>query len=128
MQPNAVSAPSPGLLEQLGYVRSLPNGLRVLTTEGAHAVSRLLPPTMHYVREGLRFGKTPKVLVALEREVRCEQNREIVRAGKCPDCGSPLKRNNSLAGWWQCVAYAVPYMREAQYRALPNCSFQCFTE
>jgi len=42
-----------------------------------------------------------------------EANR-IVATGKCPRCGSPLKRNNSLAGWWQCSAVGA-------------CLFQCFT-
>lgn len=52
--------------------------------------------------------------------------REVVRRGVCPDCGSALQRNNSLAGWWQCEQYGSD-----QFRARPDepsCSWQGFTE
>ncbi|OPZ82532.1 MAG: hypothetical protein BWY76_02682 [bacterium ADurb.Bin429] len=52
----------------------------------------------------------------------------VVATGVCPQCGQPLKRNLAMAGWWQCVCYATPSFRDAQYRDLPSCSFQCFTE
>jgi hypothetical protein len=57
-----------------------------------------------------------------------EAARSIVATGTCPDCGAPLIRNNSLAGWWQCAAYATPAFRALKYRALPACHFQTFTE
>ena len=56
------------------------------------------------------------------------ENLEIVKTGVCPQCGNPLKFNNAMAGWWQCVAYATPSFRAPEYRDLPSCSFQCFTE
>ena len=49
----------------------------------------------------------------------------IVSTGRCPDCGSALKRNSSLHGWWQCEQSGAP-----TFMARPNdpsCSFQCFT-
>ena len=52
----------------------------------------------------------------------------IVATGVCPQCGTPLRRNNALAGWWQCGAYATPSFRLPEHRNLPSCSFQCFTE
>lgn len=54
--------------------------------------------------------------------------REVVASGKCPICGSPLHRNLAIAGWWQCVAYPCDSHRQPQYRSLPKCEFQCFTE
>lgn len=49
----------------------------------------------------------------------------IVATGACPDCGSKLKRNLALTGWWMCE------QRGAEgFRARPNdppCDFQTFT-
>ena len=52
----------------------------------------------------------------------------IVARGVCPKCGTPLRRNLALAGWWQCDAYGAPEYRQPEHRALPACSFQTFTE
>lgn len=52
----------------------------------------------------------------------------IVATGVCPDCGTPLVRNSAIAGWWQCGAYACESHRRPEYRGLPKCSFQIFTE
>lgn len=51
-----------------------------------------------------------------------------VATGVCPDCGTGLVSNSALAGWWQCGAYAAESHRQPQYRGLPKCSFQTFTE
>lgn len=52
--------------------------------------------------------------------------RAIVATGVCPECGKPLRRNWSLAGWWQCEQLgAIGFRKNAE---LPPCSFQCFTE
>jgi hypothetical protein len=49
----------------------------------------------------------------------------VVSTGVCPDCGSKLKRNLALTGWWCCE------QRGAEtHRARPNdppCEFQTFT-
>ena len=52
--------------------------------------------------------------------------KAIVETRKCPQCGSGLKRNIALAGWWQCEQYG-----SEQFRKDPSklaCSFQVFTE
>jgi hypothetical protein len=54
--------------------------------------------------------------------------RRIVAAGKCPECGSGLRRNLALAGWWQCACYGRDDFRAPEYRGKPDCNFQCFTE
>lgn len=69
--------------------------------------------------------KTKKQYQA-EREARIAQAIAIVKTGKCPDCGSGLRRNNSLAGWWQCDQYGSEGFRKDDSR--PSCSFQTFTE
>lgn len=56
------------------------------------------------------------------------QAQEIVSKGVCPNCGTALRRNLALAGWWQCGAYGEPNFRLPEHRDLPHCTFQCFTE
>ena len=51
--------------------------------------------------------------------------RKVVEAGKCPKCGSGLRRNTSMTGWWQCEQLGAE-----THRARPNeppCSWQAFT-
>lgn len=53
-----------------------------------------------------------------------QETTQIVASGKCPHCGSKLKRNLSLSGWWQCEQYG-----SEQFRARPQdpaCSWQGF--
>jgi NMD protein affecting ribosome stability and mRNA decay len=62
---------------------------------------------------------------AKEREARLQHNQAIVQTGLCPDCGSKLKRNCAMSGWWQCEQFG-----SEQFRARPNapeCNFQVFT-
>ena len=54
--------------------------------------------------------------------------QRIVAGGHCPDCGTALRRNLALAGWWQCGAFGEPSFRLPEHRNLPGCSFQTFTE
>ena len=54
------------------------------------------------------------------------KTRAIVATGKCPLCGSNLRRNLALPGWWQCEQFG-----EEWFRARPNepgCKWQGFTE
>lgn len=52
--------------------------------------------------------------------------KAIVQNGKCPDCGCGLRRNSTIAGWWQCEQFGAEGFRKDS--AKPPCSFQCFTE
>ena len=52
--------------------------------------------------------------------------RAIVETGICPQCGSGLRRNLSLAGWWQCSQFGRTDRRTRQQD--PECDFQTFTE
>jgi hypothetical protein len=60
-----------------------------------------------------------------EIEARIAQAIEIVKTGKCPQCGSALRRNNALTGWWQCEQYGSDGFRKDDSK--PSCSFQTFT-
>lgn len=70
---------------------------------------------------------------AAERKARDEriakaqaETRAVVATGVCPTCGSRLRRNSSIAGWWQCEQLGAE-----THRARPNdkpCSWQGFTE
>lgn len=54
------------------------------------------------------------------------ESLSIVKTGRCPECGSGLHRNSSIAGWWQCDRSGSGHFR----RDLTgdHCGFQCFTE
>ena len=57
-----------------------------------------------------------------EREdKRNEENRAILATGVCPKCGSALKRNLSLTGWWQCEQFGSVGFRARDND--PQCSF-----
>jgi hypothetical protein len=52
--------------------------------------------------------------------------RAVVKAGVCPDCGSAIKRNLALTGWYQCVQFgAIGWRLDANK---PQCNWQGFTE
>lgn len=55
-----------------------------------------------------------------------EEARAVVVGGTCPDCGSLLRRNLALAGWWQCEQFGAVTHRARPDE--PQCSFQCFTD
>lgn len=55
-----------------------------------------------------------------------EEARRVVEKGVCPRCGSGLRRNLSLAGWWTCEQRGAETHRARPLD--PNCNFQCFTE
>ena len=58
-----------------------------------------------------------------QRLQRLAQALKIVKAGRCPDCGTRLYRNLSLTGWYQCGHYGSPgFQREPG----PHCNFQTF--
>lgn len=50
----------------------------------------------------------------------------VVAKGECPQCGSGLRRNSSITGWWQCEQYGAEGFRARA--ADPPCSWQGFTE
>lgn len=51
-----------------------------------------------------------------------------IAANRCPCCGLPVRRNSALTGWVQCVAYATPSFRAAEYREAKACGWQGFTQ
>lgn len=64
---------------------------------------------------------------ALERTLAAQaETRRIVATGVCPTCGGAIKRNLSLAGWYQCEQLgAVGFRKDA---SKPSCSWQGFTQ
>lgn len=49
-----------------------------------------------------------------------------VVANECPRCGRPLRRNSSMAGWWQCSQFGAVGFRADSSQ--PPCDWQGFTE
>lgn len=64
-------------------------------------------------------------LVKLHREARIAKAVAIVKTGHCPDCGSGLRQNLSLAGWFQCSQFGADGFRKDDSK--PACDFQTFT-
>lgn len=58
-------------------------------------------------------------------EAARQQAQVIVATGRCPQCGRGLRRNSSLAGWFQCEQFGAIGFRADS--SLPSCDFQCFT-
>jgi len=54
------------------------------------------------------------------------ETRRVVESGRCPKCGSGLRRNLSLSGWWQCEQYGAEGFRKDRTR--PACDWQGFTD
>ena len=65
---------------------------------------------------------------AARRESLLAEARKIVDSGdgRCPTCGSALRRNMSMAGWWQCEQFGAEGFRARADE--PSCDFQTFTE
>lgn len=62
-----------------------------------------------------------------DRIAKAQQDvRDIVEWGKCPLCGSKLRRNQALAGWYQCEQFGADGFRKDSSK--PACSWQGFTE
>jgi hypothetical protein len=73
----------------------------------------------------IRKAKEQAESIARMNAIRLETQR-IVATGKCPKCGSALKRNFSLTGWWQCEQNGAEMFRKRPDE--PSCSWQGFTE
>lgn len=81
---------------------------------------------MRYLSNAVRQRAREKVA----REERMQRAREeaqrVVATGRCPDCARELRRNLSIAGWWQCSQFGAAGFRADDSQ--PSCDFQCFTE
>jgi hypothetical protein len=55
-----------------------------------------------------------------------EETQAVVDSGKCPQCGSKVKPNYSITGWWQCEQYGSTGFRARDND--PQCSWQGFTQ
>ena len=87
------------------------------------------------LRDGVPYGRARfSTQNEADREAaslnRMEAQREATKAaivkGRCPCCGSGLRRNLALSGWWQCEQYGAEGFRKDSSR--PACNWQGFTE
>jgi predicted nucleic acid-binding Zn ribbon protein len=63
-----------------------------------------------------------------KRIARALEAQAIVDKGVCPTCGSPLRRNLALTGWYQCARFGEPAFRAPAFRDLPKCSWQVIVD
>ena len=73
----------------------------------------------------LKEKREREASIARMNEARAETQR-IVATGKCPKCESALRRNLSIAGWWQCEQLGAETYRKRPQD--PPCSWQGFTK
>ena len=73
----------------------------------------------------MRTTKQQRTAEKAERDAHIAEAVAIVATGKCPQCGRPLRRNNSMTGWWQCSQLGAEGFRADASK--PSCSFQTFT-
>jgi hypothetical protein len=83
---------------------------------------------MHTVLSARRIHSDARKAAQARIAAAIADARRAVLTGACPQCGTALRRNLALAGWWQCGAHGEPSFRKPEHRDLPACSFQCFTE
>lgn len=60
-----------------------------------------------------------------KRQIEIEQAIKIVNTNCCPQCGSKIRRNLALSGWYQCEQFGADGFRKDS--SLPECSWQTFT-
>ena len=69
--------------------------------------------------------KTERALRDARTVAKSARVEAAVAANACPTCGRPLRRNNSLYGWWQCSQLGAVGFRADPSR--PSCEWQGFT-
>lgn len=52
--------------------------------------------------------------------------RAVIAGRTCPSCGSPIRRNSALTGWWQCSQYGSKQFRKNPDK--PECNWQAFLD
>jgi hypothetical protein len=70
--------------------------------------------------------KNARVAAALaaEEDKFYDEFLNIVHGGICPDCGTELRRNSSIKGWWQCAQLGADNVRKDPTK--PSCQWQGF--
>jgi NAD-dependent SIR2 family protein deacetylase len=56
---------------------------------------------------------------------RIDKAIQIVNSDMCPQCGSKIRQNLALAGWFQCEQFGSEGFRKDGNK--PSCSWQTFT-
>ena len=75
----------------------------------------------------MKYSESSSPRTVCLKNYKKERNTEYMKVlakGLCPKCGSKLKRNLSISGWWQCEQYGA-----VTHRARPNdpqCEYQLF--
>ena len=73
----------------------------------------------------MRMTKASKAADKAKRDARIAEAIAVVSSNCCPQCGSGIRRNLALTGWYQCEQYGAEGFRKDSTK--PSCSFQTFT-
>jgi hypothetical protein len=80
---------------------------------------------MAMTKEERAARKAEKIATAARMAKQRAEAQAVVATGKCPQCGSGLRSNLAMTGWFQCQQYGAEGFRKDSTK--PACSFQCFT-
>lgn len=82
--------------------------------------------TTHTTPTARQAKRAERLASEARMEAAREETRQIVAAGKCPQCGRKVKRNLALTGWYQCEQFGAPGFRADATQ--PSCNWQGFTQ
>ena len=100
--------------------------LDIMTTGDTNRADRKGDDTMNDSHRCKRAKTTERAASEARIQKAQADTRAIVAAGKCPICGARIRRNLSIAGWYQCEQLGAEGFRKDPTK--PSCSWQGFTE
>jgi uncharacterized protein (DUF983 family) len=68
---------------------------------------------------------TEKKALRAKLDAQYKEAIKVVATGICPTCGTGIKQNLSITGWWQCKQLGAETHRMDPTR--PSCNWQTFT-
>lgn len=101
------------------------SGTSTLTTEETKMTITCTTCNRKAVVSRWDSGTQCKPCAKVSREQRHAEAARIVSSGKCPQCGSSIRRNSSLSGWYQCSQFGAEGFRADGSK--PVCNWQTFT-
>lgn len=72
----------------------------------------------------LRHAEALRIEAERRIQQQSDETQTVVMSGICPLCGSGLRRNSALDGWWQCEQFGSDGFRKDNSK--PSCSWQGF--
>jgi hypothetical protein len=108
------------------YIQSAAVARGAKTEEGKMATKTRTVSRCECGRVKSQYANICNKCGAEKTAARNAEYRAILANGSCPKCGSALRRNLSISGWWQCEQLGAENFRARPSE--PSCSFQMIIE